>query len=140
MRFKIVTILVSQRLYNVVSLYGNTYYINSSNQNELYGIPQSTQSSKLNYINPLPITSNLQPGLQYVIYNKSGISQYIQFYPYCNTKNSAGSSGGASVANVFSIANNICTIQPNSVICFIYVGTTDTSSEGYITGYANNII
>ena len=130
----------TQSLYNIVSLYGNTYYINSSDQYENYGIPQSTQSSKLNYVDPTKDTSNLQPGLQYVIYNKSGIPQYIQFYPYCNTKNSANATGGASVVNVFSIANNVCTIQPNCVISFIYVGTTDTSSEGYITGYANSNI
>ena len=93
----------------------------------------------MNYVNPSITTSKLQPGLQYVIYNKSGIPQYIQFYPYCNCKSSSESTVGASVTSVFSIANNICTIQPNSVICFIYVGNTDGNDEGYITGYANNI-
>jgi hypothetical protein len=130
----------NQSLYNVVSLYGNTYNISSSVQNVNYGIPQTTNSSGLNYINLSNTNSTLLPGLQYVIYNKSGVSQYIQFYPYCNCTNSSGSTG-ASVTNVFSISNNICTIQPNCVICFIYVGKTDFSSyEGYITGYAHNII
>ena len=129
----------TQSLYNIVSLYGNTNNISLNNTYQLYGIPQSIQSSALNYVNPSNNTSNLQPGLQYVIYNKSGLPQYIQFYPYCNCNISSGSSG-ASVNNVFSIANNICTIQPNCVICFIYVGTNDTSSQGYITGYANNLI
>jgi len=124
---------VNNSLYNIVSLYGNTYYISDSVHNELYGIPQSRDSSKLNY------NASLLPGLQYIIYNKSGIPQYIQFYAYCNCTNSETT--GASVSGVFTISNNICTIQPNCVICFIYVGNTDsTTNQGYITGYANNII
>jgi hypothetical protein len=124
---------VNNSLYNIVSLYGNTYYISVSVHNELYGIPQSRDSSKLNY------NASLLPGLQYIIYNKSGIPQYIQFYAYCNCTNSETT--GASVSGVFTISNNICTIQPNCVICFIYVGNTDsTTNQGYITGYANNNI
>ena len=124
---------VNNSLYNIVSLYGNTYYISDSVQNELYGIPQNENPSKLNY------NTTLLPGLQYIIYNKSGIPQYFQFYPYCNCTNSETT--GASVSGVFTISNNICTIQPNCVICFIYVGNTDsTTNQGYITGYANNII
>jgi hypothetical protein len=124
---------VKNSLYNIVSLYGNTYYISDSVQNELYGIPQNENPSKLNY------NTTLLPGLQYIIYNKSGVIQYFQFYPYCNCTNSQTT--GASVSGVFTISNNICTIQPNCFICFIYVGNTDSSSyEGYITGYANNIL
>jgi len=124
---------VNNSLYNIVSLYGNTYYISDSVQNELYGIPQNENPSKLNY------NTTLLPGLQYIIYNKSGVIQYFQFYPYCNCTNSETT--GASVSGVFTISNNICTIQPNCVICFIYVGNADsTTNQGYITGYANNII
>ena len=124
----------STSIYNIVSLYGNTYYISNNFQNQLYGIPQSRDSSKLNY------NTNLLPGLQYTIYNKSETTQYIQFYPYCNCIDSLQSTA-ASVSGVFTISNNICTIQPNCVICFIYVGYTDSvTNEGYITAYANNII
>jgi hypothetical protein len=124
---------VNNSLYNIVSLYGNTYYISDSVHNELYGILQNENPSKLNY------NTTLLPGLQYIIYNKSGVIQYFQFYPYCNCTNSETT--GASVSGVFTISNNICTIQPNCVICFIYVGNADSSSyEGYITGYANNIL
>jgi hypothetical protein len=98
----------TQSINNVVSLNGP-----SSPTNLLYGIPQSSDSNQTNYIETLHLNSYCS---QYTIYNTSGTPQYFQFLPYCNGKSSS------QVKNVYSISNNICTIQNNCVVCFLYTG------------------
>jgi hypothetical protein len=76
--------------------------------------------------------------LQTTLYNLSGVTQYIQFLPYCNGISSNGI--GATVSNVFTITNNICAIQNKSAITFVYIGTiSDSTTQGYIVQSTNKL-
>jgi hypothetical protein len=128
-----------QSIDNMISLNGV-----SSPSNLLYGIPQSTNSNALNYYDPLILQKN-SFCTQYNIYNTSGTPQYFQFLPYCNGKSSSGSTGGSSVSEIYSISNNVCTLQNNCVVCFSYVSDINffnsptNDDEGYVTLYANKL-
>jgi len=127
----------NQSIDNMISLNGV-----SSPSILLYGIPQSTNSTALNYYDPLTLQKN-SFCTHYNIYNTSGTPQYFQFLPYCNGKSSSGS-GGSSVSTVYSISNNVCTLQNNCVVCFSYVSNINFNSptattEGYVTLYANKL-
>jgi hypothetical protein len=119
----------------LISLGGNTNNNSISITNQLYGIPQSLNNNISTYWNYI---TNLQPILQITLYNLSGVTQYIQFLPYCNGISSNGI--GATVSNVFTITNNICAIQNKSAIMFVYIGTiSDSTTQGYIVQSTNKL-
>ena len=128
-------------LSTTISLYGNTNDFSLSTVNQLFGIPQSTLNPATNpnvvsssYVPNLPSSLNIQ----FLLYNMSGLPQYIQFFPNCNSKSSSGQ--GVTVAGYFSINNNICKIENNVMIGFTYLGYIfESQPETYINTFVNTL-